>query len=141
MGPPLKALVEDAELKDRVKVVFKHYPLNFHKQAEPAALASIAAHEQGKFWEMHDKIFEGQKDISPEKLEEWAKAIGLDMDKYKASIASDKTKAALKADMDEANKAGIRGTPSFYINGRKYEGGGFTPDALKPIFKKYFPKP
>lgn len=136
----MKQLAADPELKDRIKVVFKHFPLSFHKMAEPAAIASMAAHDQGKFWELHDKIFAGQKDLSQEKLDEWAKEIGLDMDKYKAYLASGKGKEIVKADMEEAQKAKLQGTPSIYINGRKFEGGGFGPEVFKPLIAKYFKK-
>ena len=104
--------------------MFKHFPLSFHQNAMPAAEASMAANEQGKFWEMADKIFENQKELTAENLEKWAQEIGLDMGKYKASMSSGKWKDKIQKDMAEGNKAGVRGTPSLYINGRKFEPAG-----------------
>ena len=139
MGPPLKDV---AEKIDRVKVVFKHFPLSFHKQAMPAAIASVCAHKQGKFWEMHDKIFASQQELADDKYEGWAKEAGVaDMAKFKACLTSDEAKAAVQKDMDEAQKAGLRGTPTIYINGRKFEAaGGFSPDAFNQVINKYFPR-
>lgn len=141
MGPPLKQLLKDPEVGSRVKIVFKHFPLSFHKQAKPAAAASMAAHEQGKFWEMHDKIFANMKTITPENLAKWAGEVGLDMAKYDAYLKSGKADAIINKDMAEGRTAGVRGTPSIYINGRKFQStGGYSPNAFKSVFKKYFPK-
>jgi len=137
----LKQLLKDPEVGSRVKIVFKHFPLSFHKQAKPAAAASMAAHEQGKFWEMHDKIFANMKTITPENLAKWAGEVGLDMAKYDAYLKSGKADAIINKDMAEGRTAGVRGTPSIYINGRKFQStGGYSPNAFKSVFKKYFPK-
>lgn len=111
----------DAYPKD-VKVVFKHLPLGFHKQAKPAARASMAAHEQGKFWEMHDALFKNQKSLSDAKYVELAKSIGLDVDKFKADYASGKYDAQIDKDVKIANENGIRGTPGFFVNGVQVRG-------------------
>ena len=141
VAPDMKAVAEDAELKGRVKVVFKHFPLSFHEQAKPAAYASIAAHKQGKFWEMHDKIFAGYQELSAEKLKAWAGEIGLDLAKFEADMKDPATEAIVTKDMAEAQAADLGGTPTVYINGRKFESqAGFSPDAFKQIINKYFPK-
>lgn len=139
MGPPLKDV---ASKIDRVKVVFKHFPLTFHKQAMSAAIASVCAHKQGKFWEFHDKLFANQKDLAEDKYEGWAQESGVaDMAKFKACLTSEEAKAVVQKDMDEATKAGLRGTLSIYINGRKFEAaGGFSPDAFSQVINKYFKK-
>ena len=140
MGPPLKQLVKDPALKDRVKVVFKHFPLSFHKQAKNASIAAMASQEQGKFWEMHDKIFANQKDLSPENFEKWAGEIGLDIAKYKAYLASGKGEKELEKDAAEARVAGLRGTPTIYVNGRKLNANIIgSPDAMKKLIDQYFP--
>ena len=139
IAPSMAALTADPALKDRVKVVFKHFPLSFHKQATPAALASIAANNQGKFWEFHDKVFADLKNINDENLKKWAGEVGLDMAKYTADIAAPETKAILDKDMAEARAAGLRGTPSIYINGRKFQStAGYSPQAFKSVIDKYF---
>jgi predicted DsbA family dithiol-disulfide isomerase len=109
---------------DKLKVVFKHLPLQMHKQAKPAALASIAAHEQGKFWQMHDALFAVSKELSKETIEKAAKDIGLDMEKFKKDLASPSVQAKLKKDMVDAGKAGVGGTPTLFINGRQVKGRG-----------------
>jgi protein-disulfide isomerase len=108
--------------KGKVKVAFKHQPLPFHPQAKPAAKAALAAGEQGKFWEMHDKMFGNQKELAPEKYEEWAKELGLNMSKFKEAMASAKYDAMIDADSQFGTSVGAGGTPTFFINGRKLVG-------------------
>ena len=142
IAPTVHELAKDPELKDRVKVVFKHFPLSFHKEGMPAAVASMAANEQGKFWEMHDKLFAGLKETNAENHKKWAGEIGLDMAKYDAFLAAKTGQPAIDADMEEARKAGLRGTPTIFINGRKFEAmGGYSAQAFKQVINKYFPKP
>ena len=107
---------------DKVRVVFKHNPLPFHKDAFPAAIASEAAGKQGKFWEMHDKLFANQRALKTENLEAYAQEIGLDMAKFKADMQDKGLEAKVKADMALAAKIGARGTPNMFINGRKLVG-------------------
>jgi predicted DsbA family dithiol-disulfide isomerase len=109
---------------DTVKIVFKHLPLQMHKQAKPAALAAIAAQEQGKFWQMHDALFAVSKKLSKETIEKAAQDIGLDMDKFKKDLASPATLEKLKKDMIDAGKASVSGTPTLFINGRQVKGRG-----------------
>jgi predicted DsbA family dithiol-disulfide isomerase len=109
---------------DTVKIVFKHLPLQMHKQAKPAALAAIAAQEQGKFWQMHDALFAVSKQLSKETIEKAAQDIGLDMDKFKKDLASPATLEKLKKDMIDAGKASVSGTPTLFINGRQVKGRG-----------------
>lgn len=117
---PVEDIVK--EFPEQVRVYFLHYPLSFHKQAMPAAIASRCAQKQGKFWEMHDKIFENQAKIGDEDLEGHAKALSLDMKKFKACMKSPETEAFVRADMEQGNEAGVGGTPSFYINGKAHQG-------------------
>ncbi|HIA03697.1 MAG TPA: hypothetical protein EYN66_17625 [Myxococcales bacterium] len=144
MGPPLKQLIKDPALKGRIKVVFKQFPLGFHKAAKPAAVASLAAHDQGKFWEYHDKIFANQtklKTATAATYEGWAKELGLNLAKFKAYVASGKGEKIVENDMKEGRAGGVRGTPSIYINGRKYQSSaGYSPAAFKSVINKYFKK-
>ncbi|RJO65839.1 MAG: thioredoxin [Myxococcales bacterium] len=110
------------EYKGKVRIYFRHNPLPFHKDATPAAKAAIAAQAQGKFWEMHAKLFADRKDLSEAGLEAKAKEIGLNLDKYKKVIKDQATEDQIKADMEEAKNFGARGTPAFFINGRKLTG-------------------
>ena len=107
---------------DKVRIAFKHMPLSIHPQAPQAHAASEAAHRQGKFWEMHDRIFQNQRDLSIATLEGHARAIGLDMDRYGKDVADAALKKKIDADMDQASDLGVTGTPSFFINGRYLSG-------------------
>lgn len=111
---------------DKIKFVFKNYPLtNLHKNAMVAAQAAEAAALQGKFWEMHDKLYQTQQDWSNDsndqaksKFEGYARELGLDTDRWKKDFDSDKVKTVIKADMALGDKLGLPGTPSFLINGQ-----------------------
>lgn len=107
---------------DDVRLVFRHLPLAFHKNAGPAAEASMAAHEQGKFWEFHDKAFANQRALNRENYEKWAQEIGLDMNKFRAALDSGKFAARVEQDKEAANKVGARGTPASFINGKLVSG-------------------
>ena len=108
--------------KDDLQVAFRNYPLPFHNNAMPAAIAAQAAAEQGKFWQMYDKLFANQQALSPADFEKYAAEIGLDMAKFKAAVADAKTKAAVEADMKLGNNFGVGGTPAFFINGHSFSG-------------------
>ncbi|MDZ4786117.1 MAG: thioredoxin domain-containing protein [bacterium] len=105
-----------------VKVAFKNLPLPFHKNALPAAKAGIAAGNQGKFWEMHDKMFDNQKTLSQEFYEATAKELGLDVAKFKTDMESAETIAQIEADKKLAEANGIQGTPGFFVNGVAVKG-------------------
>jgi protein-disulfide isomerase len=107
---------------NKVKVVFKQNPLSFHKDAKPAAKASLAAHEQGKFWEMHDMLFANQKKLKRADLDKYAQELGLNAAKFKAAMDSDKFDKQIAADQAQAAALGARGTPGFFINGRQLKG-------------------
>jgi protein-disulfide isomerase len=104
---------------DKVRIVFKHFPLPFHKDAPLASQASMAAYEQGKFWEYHDVLFANQRALKREDLEKYAQQLGLDMAKFKGALDSEKFKSRVEADAKQVS--GI-GTPTFYINGRQLVG-------------------
>jgi protein-disulfide isomerase len=115
-----------------VKLVYKQFPLSMHPHAEMAAEASLAARDQGKFWEMYDVLFKNYRRLSSDNIMIWAKEIGLDMDKFKADLVSGKYKAVVEKDLADGEAAGVYGTPAFYINGKQYN-GEVTLAALKPI--------
>ncbi|MEO6952476.1 MAG: thioredoxin domain-containing protein, partial [Polyangia bacterium] len=120
--PTVKQIEE--KYKGRVKLTFRNYPLPFHNNAELAAEAGLAANEQGKFWEMHDKMFGNQQGLDRPSLEKYASEIGLDLGKFKSALDSGKFKAAVAADVTYANGLGTggMGTPTFFINGRQIAG-------------------
>ncbi|HVP69612.1 MAG TPA: thioredoxin domain-containing protein [Anaeromyxobacteraceae bacterium] len=120
VNPTLKQLAE-AYPKD-VRIVWKHQPLPFHSQAMPAASAAEAAREQGKFWQMHDLLFENQQSLGPAQYEQWAAKLGLDSKKFQAAESSDKTKARIQEDMQLGSKVGANGTPTLFVNCRQIVG-------------------
>jgi protein-disulfide isomerase len=87
-----------------------------------AAEAAMAAAEQGKFWEMHDKLFARQNELSPALYDQLAKEVGLDMGKFHASIEGHRNQPLIQADMRAGTLLGASGTPTFFINGRKLVG-------------------
>ena len=102
---------------DEVRVVFKHRPLPFHDRALPAALATEAAAEQGKFWEMHDALLSEPTQLSDADLERKAESIGLDVGRWRAAYRNERLKSRVDADIKLGDQLGVRGTPSFFING------------------------
>jgi len=120
VNPSLESLMK--EYKGKIRVVFKHQPLSFHKRARPAAIASLAAHEQGKFWEYHDLVFANAKKLSDEDLLDYAKQLKLKMKKFKKDLASDKLAKMVDRHQAEAAKVGARGTPTSFINGVMIKG-------------------
>ncbi len=122
---PLKQILSKYEGK--VKLVYRHYPLNsIHKNADIASRASEAAHLQGKFWEMHDTLFEKQREWEKlgdprEKFAEYATALGLDATKFLADIESQEVKDKVAIDLLAATNYRLSGTPSFFVNGESVE--------------------
>ncbi|HEX8824528.1 MAG TPA: thioredoxin domain-containing protein [Archangium sp.] len=135
--PTLKQLEE--EYKGKIRVAFKHQPLGFHANAKPAAMASMAAHEQGKFWEYHDKLFANQRALDRVSLDRYAEELKLDMGKFKAAMDSNKYDAQISADMAEATRVGVNGTPTFFINGRALVGAQPN-DAYKRVIDEELKK-
>jgi protein-disulfide isomerase len=113
--------VEDT-YKGKVRLAFKHQPLPFHNNAQTAAEAAMAANEQGKFWEMHDKMFANQTALDRPSLEKYAEELHLNMARFKAALDSGKFKDRVQKDSAEGTKIGANGTPTFFINGNKVEG-------------------
>ena len=103
----------------KVKLVFKNFPLRMHKNAKLAALAAMAAHEQGKFWQMHDALFAVAKQLTRKNIEDAARDIGLDMKKFNKDLSSPTIKKKLNKDIIDAINAGVGGTPTLFINGHR----------------------
>jgi len=105
-----------------VRRVWKHHPLDFHKDAPLAHAASLAAYKQGKFWEYHDKLFENTKKLKLDNLKNYAQELGLDMDQFKKDIADPTTMKNIDANKAEARAIKATGTPAFFVNGRYLSG-------------------
>jgi protein-disulfide isomerase len=117
-----------------VKLVFKQFPLDTHSEAEFGAEAALAAQAQGKFWEMHDKLYAGFPDLSRKTVMGYAKQIGLDMNRFTSEVDSHKYKTRVHAEEQEGEKSGVGGTPTFFLNGKKYN-GVFEASALVPVIR------
>src|SRR3989344_5569443 len=120
--PLVERVIED--YKDSVRFVYRHFPLPQHLQAKPAAYTAEAAGMQGKFWEMHDLLFENQlqwagKSDAVETFESYAQKLGLDMDRYRADVDSSKVSARVNEQYRSGVSATVNATPSFFLNGRK----------------------
>jgi protein-disulfide isomerase len=133
----MEELVE-AYPKD-VKVVFKHLPLGFHPQAMPASKATVAADKQGKFWEMHDYIFDNQRSLDDDFYVKAAEAIGLDIEKFKKDFADPETEKTVNKDVELSKSLGVQGTPNFYVNGVHLRGAYPLPE-FKKIVDKWLEK-
>ena len=109
----------------QVKLVFKQFPLSFHQNARPAALATLAAARQGKFWQMHDKIFTNNtamRDAQGKlRFSEWARELGLDVAKFEAAMKDPALEATIQKDLRDGADAQVTGTPATYVNGRKLQ--------------------
>jgi protein-disulfide isomerase len=114
---PTMKQIEDT-YKNKVRIAFKQMPLPFHDKAPLAAEASLAAHEQGKFWEYHDKLFANQQALDRPSLEKYAQEIGLNVAKFKAALDSGKFKKQVEDDSKLGASVGATGTPTFFVNGK-----------------------
>lgn len=121
---PFAARVEPTMLElleaypGKLKIVFKHFPLEFHREAKLAAQAALAAGAQGKFWEMHALLFENQKALKAEYLGEYAKRLELDVESFEAALKNGQYSQRVEADIKTGQDIGVTGTPSFVINGK-----------------------
>ena len=117
--PLLKDIVKT--YPDQVKLVFKHFPLGMHKHARAAAIASMAADRQGKFWPYHDLLFANYNKLNPQKITALAKQAGLDMERFEKDRKDPQLLRKLSADQLEGQQIGVRGTPSIFVNGRRLQ--------------------
>ncbi len=135
LEPGLKRVMADYD--DRVRFVFRNYPLQMHKYAFIAARAAEAAGLQGKFWEMHDMLYENQKEWSDSmeprvQFDSYATRLGLDVQRFKADMDRQELAERIKADMMRGNALGVKGTPTVYLNGRELVPGRLvTEDDLR----------
>ena len=110
-------------LGDRLRFVYRNFPLTeIHPHALHAALAAEAAATQGKFWEMHDYIFHHQHTLEDADLEQFAEAVGLDLQQYIRDRADQRALARIEEDVEGGERSGVQGTPTFFINGVLYRG-------------------
>jgi len=120
--PILKKMM--AELGRQIRFVFRNFPLSeMHEYARPAALAAEAAGQQGKFWEMHDAIYENQLNLSTRLFIDLAEQLGLDIDNFKSAMQDQRLDEKVEGDFESGMMSGVNGTPTFFVNGEKFDGG------------------
>jgi len=115
-----------------VRLIFKQYPLDSHPQAMISAQASLAAQAQGKFWQLHDLMFANRTKLSRENIVRWAKDLGMDLNRFMNDMESADTKKTVLKDQADGDKAGVEGTPTFFINGQRYN-GDLAPESIKTV--------
>ena len=119
--PLVKAVQE--RLRDRLCFAFRNFPLaNMHPHAEHAAEAAEAAGAQGRFWEMHDLLFENQSALADKDLVQYASSLGLDAQRLIGEVLNGAHAARLREDFRGGARSGVNGTPTFFINGLRYDG-------------------
>ena len=127
------------EQGDKIRFIFRNYPLDeLHQYAVHAAVAAETASAQDKFWEMHHILFAHPQAIDDAHLIEYARLIDMDVKKFKEDFGQERFVRKVQEDYDSGNKAGVEGTPTFFINGKIYEGNWMTnefPEYLKSLLK------
>ncbi|MBI2907262.1 MAG: thioredoxin domain-containing protein [Chloroflexi bacterium] len=123
------------ELGSQVKVVYRHFPLPNHPQAGPAAEAAEAAGEQGKFWPMVNALYANQKELGPALYVRLARELGLNVAAFSASMEGHTNLARIQADLAEARKQGIPGTPTFVLNGQRLPGVPGSYETLERVVR------
>ncbi len=133
IAPTMKEL--NNKYPDKIKFVYKHFPLSFHANAQAAAAASIAAHKQGKFWEFRYALAPHSRELSDSMYIAVAKEVGLDIEKFKKDMVLDSAMMArIDKDFQLGVKVGVQGTPNFYINGKRQD--RFSPDLVEKLLKE-----
>ena len=128
---PLVDQVLQAYPKD-VQRVYKQFPLtSIHPNALPASKAAVAAGKQGKFWEMHAKLFGNQRELGPDNYKKWAQELKLDMARFEKDMSSPEVQAQIDKEMQEARAAEVTGTPTIFVNGKRLQQRSF--DGFKAV--------
>jgi protein-disulfide isomerase len=116
---------------EKVRIVFKNFPLvRIHRFAVPAALAALAAEDQGQFWPFHDRLFKNYNQLNAQKIEAIREELGLDAERFRSRMDDPALKDLIRRDLEEGNAAGVRGTPTVFINGKKMR-NRLTPDGFR----------
>ena len=107
---------------DRIRYVSRHFPLDIHPHAEDAARSAECAHEQGRYWDLHDLLFAHQKALGKRDLAGYAREAGLDMGRYESCLGAPTTLGHIQQDLDDGRRYGVTGTPTFFIDGKIIRG-------------------
>ena len=122
------------QIGDRLRIVFRHFPLSsVHHRASAAAVAAEAAAAQGKFWEMHESLFKHQNELADTDLTHLALRLGLELYRFQRDSESDAYARRIRDDYEGGVQSGVKGTPTFFINDRRYRGAKDVPSLLAAI--------
>jgi len=122
------------KLGNKIKFVFRNFPLTeMHPYALNAAIASEVAAAKGKFWDMHDILFENQEHLDDSYLIQYAKAIGLDEEEFEKDFGNKEYYQKIKDDYNSGVENSVEGTPTFFINGKKYDGNWMSGEFIKEL--------
>lgn len=136
VNPVVKKLLK--KYPNKIRFYYHYFPLPQHPESELAAFTSEAAGKQGKFWEMHDKLFENQKSLKKEDLLKYAKDLKLDMNKFQKDLVSSEVKQQITADLALGTEIGINQTPTFFLNGIKMD--TFSVEAIEKVIVENYAK-
>jgi len=122
---------------DKIRLVYKNFPLSFHKDAPAAAAAAMAAQKQGKFWEYRWELASNFQSLNDSTFIEVAKKVGLNVDQFKKEMVLDAEKQAIiDRDMKLGTEVGVQGTPNFYVNGKRQD--RFSPQLIDQMLKDLY---
>jgi protein-disulfide isomerase len=122
----------------KVKLVFKNFPLRSHKYAMKAAMAALAADNYGKFWQFHDQLFNEYDKLNDQKFKEIARNLGLNVKEFEKEMKNPKIVTKIQKDVLDGREAGITGTPTIFVNGRRLK--DFSPNGLQMLIDKELEK-
>jgi len=122
----------------KVKLVFKNFPLSRHKYARKAAMAALAADKYGKFWQFHDQLFNEYNKLNDQKFKEIARNFGLNVEEFEKEMKNPKIAAKIQEDIIDGREAGITGTPTIFVNGRRLK--DFSLNGLQMLIDKELEK-
>lgn len=132
-GPAVKSVL--TKYGENLRFVYRHFPLPSHEFGFISAQAAEAAGLQGKFWEMHDKLFDQSPDLKKENLLTLAKELGLNLDKFNSDLDSDAVRQKVLNDQSDGNSLGVNATPTFFVNGKKLVGSSDLDSEISKLFK------
>jgi protein-disulfide isomerase len=131
MGSFLEEILK--EFPKELKLVYKGFPLRNHQYAIDAAKAALSAHKMGKFWEFHDLLFENYNKLNKEKIDEIRTQLKLDQKEFQQYVNDPKTMEMIRSDYKDGISAGVRGTPTLFLNGKQVKNR--SAEALKQSIK------
>lgn len=122
----------------KVKIVFKNFPLRRHKYATKAAMAALAADKYGKFWKFHDQLFLEYNKLNDQKIREIAQNLGLNGEEFEKMMKNPKILAKIQQDILDGRQAGVTGTPTVFVNGRRLR--DWSPNGFQVLIDKALEK-